>query len=72
MLQRLADGGNMLVIIEHKLDVIKTADYIVDLGPDGGDRGGTVVVAGTPEQVAACPRSHTGEYLKKIFEVEHK
>ena len=72
MLQRLADGGNTLVIIEHNLDVIKTADYIIDLGPDGGDRGGTVVVAGTPEQVAACPRSHTGEYLKKIFEVEHK
>ena len=72
VLQRLADGGNTLVIIEHNLDVIKTADYIVDLGPDGGDRGGTVVVAGTPEQVADCPRSHTGEYLKKIFEVEHQ
>ena len=72
VLQRLADGGNTLVIIEHNLDVIKTADYIVDLGPDGGDRGGTVVIAGTPEQVADCPQSHTGEYLKKIFEVEHQ
>ena len=67
MLQRLADGGNTLVIIEHNLDVIKTADYIVDLGPEGGDRGGTVVVKGTPEQVAACPDSRTGEYLAKIL-----
>ena len=67
VLQRLADGGNTLVIIEHNLDVIKTADYIVDLGPEGGDRGGTVVVKGTPEQVAACPDSRTGEYLAKIL-----
>ena len=72
MLQRLADGGNTLVIIEHNLDVIKTADYIIDLGPDGGDRGGTIVVKGTPEEIAACPESHTGEYLKKIFEVNQK
>ena len=68
ILQRLADGGNTLVIIEHNLDVIKTADYIIDLGPDGGDRGGTVVAKGTPEQVAQCAQSHTGEYLKKILE----
>ena len=67
VLQRLADGGNTLVIIEHNLDVIKTADYIVDLGPEGGDRGGTVVVKGTPEQIAACPDSRTGEYLAKIL-----
>jgi len=72
MLQRLADGGNTLVIIEHNLDVIKTADYIIDLGPEGGDRGGTIVVTGTPEEAAACPESHTGEYLKRILEVEHE
>lgn len=69
ILQRLADGGNTLVIIEHNLDVIKTADYIIDLGPEGGDRGGTIVVKGTPEEVADCPKSYTGAYLKKIFEV---
>ena len=69
ILQRLADGGNTLVIIEHNLDVIKTADYIIDLGPEGGDRGGTIVVKGTPEEVADCPESYTGAYLKKIFEV---
>ena len=72
VLQRLANGGNTLVIIEHNLDVIKASDYIIDLGPDGGDRGGTIVVEGTPEQVAECPDSHTGEYLKKIFEATHK
>ncbi len=68
ILQRLADEGNTLVVIEHNLDVIKTADYIIDLGPEGGDRGGTVVAKGTPEAVAKCPQSHTGEYLKRIFE----
>ena len=67
VLQRLVDAGNTVVVIEHNLDVIKTADYIVDLGPEGGDRGGTVVVKGTPEQVAACPDSRTGEYLAKIL-----
>ena len=72
MLQRLADGGNTLVIIEHNLDVIKTADYIIDLGPDGGDRGGTVVCAGTPEMVAQCAESHTGEYLKRILALHGK
>ena len=67
ILQRLAEGGNTVVVIEHNLDVIKTADYIIDLGPDGGDRGGNVVVAGTPEEVAACEASYTGQYLKKML-----
>lgn len=67
MLDRLVEAGNSVVIIEHNLDVIKTADYIIDLGPDGGDRGGNVVVAGTPEEVAACEASYTGQYLKKML-----
>ena len=65
ILQRLCDGGNTVVVIEHNLDLIKTADYIIDLGPEGGDGGGTVVCAGTPEQVAACESSHTGKFLKE-------
>ena len=65
ILQRLADGGNTVVVIEHNLDLIKTADYIIDLGPEGGDGGGTVVAVGTPEQVAECERSHTGAYLRE-------
>ena len=69
VLQRLADAGNTLVIIEHNLDVIKAADYVIDLGPEGGDRGGTIVAAGTPEQVALCPESYTGAYLKKILKL---
>ena len=68
VLQRLVDGGNTVVVIEHNLDVIKTADYILDLGPEGGDKGGTIVVAGTPEQVAATPASYTGQYLKKVLQ----
>ncbi len=64
ILQRLADGGNTVVVIEHNLDLIKTADYIIDLGPEGGDGGGTVVVTGTPEEVAKCEKSYTGAYLK--------
>ena len=64
VLQRLTDTGNTVVVIEHNLNVIKVADWIVDLGPEGGDRGGTVVVSGTPEQVAACTDSYTGKYLK--------
>ena len=64
VLQRLTDTGNTVVVIEHNLNVIKVADWIVDLGPEGGDRGGTIVVSGTPEQVAACPDSYTGQYLK--------
>ena len=66
ILQRLVDSGNTVVVIEHNLDVIKTADYIVDLGPQGGDGGGTVVACGTPEQVAACPNSYTGQYLARL------
>jgi excinuclease ABC subunit A len=63
VLHRLRDEGNTVVVIEHNLDVIKTADWIVDLGPEGGDKGGEVVAAGTPEEVARNPRSHTGRYL---------
>lgn len=68
VLQSLTNAGNTIVVIEHNLDVIKTADYIIDLGPEGGDRGGTVVACGTPEQVAAIPESYTGQYLKKLLE----
>ena len=67
VLHRLADGGNTLIIIEHNLDVIKTADYIIDLGPRGGDQGGRIVTAGTPEEVAACAESSTGRYLKPLL-----
>ncbi len=65
VLQRLVDAGNTVVVIEHNLDVIKCADYIIDLGPEGGDGGGQIVCTGTPEEVAACPASYTGKYLKK-------
>ncbi|MCD7750659.1 MAG: excinuclease ABC subunit UvrA [Lachnospiraceae bacterium] len=68
ILQRLADGGNTVVVIEHNLDVIKTADYIIDMGPEGGDGGGTVIAQGTPEQVAQNPVSYTGVYIKKMLE----
>ena len=64
ILQRLADAGNTVVVIEHNLDLIKTADHIIDLGPEGGEGGGTVVAVGTPEEVAACPASYTGQYLR--------
>ena len=67
ILQRLAGGGNTVVVIEHNLDVIKTADYIIDIGPEGGDRGGTIVAQGTPEQVAACKQSYTGKYIDKAI-----
>ncbi len=67
VLQTLVDAGNTVVVIEHNLDIIKTADYIIDLGPEGGDMGGHVVVTGTPEQVAACPESYTGQFLKKVL-----
>ena len=67
VLQRLCDSGNTLLVIEHNLDVIKTADYIIDLGPEGGDKGGTVVAKGTPEQVSMCKSSYTGQYLNKIL-----
>lgn len=67
IIQRLSDGGNTVIVIEHNLDVIKTADYIIDLGPEGGDGGGTVVAQGTPEEVATCEKSYTGQYLKKML-----
>ena len=67
VLQRLVEGGNTVVVIEHNLDVIKTADHIIDLGPEGGDGGGQIVCTGTPEEVAACPGSYTGQYLKKML-----
>jgi excinuclease ABC subunit A len=73
VLQRLQQGGNTIVIIEHNLDVIKLADYIVDLGPEGGDGGGTIIAQGSPEQVANCSNSWTGQYLKKVFDkANHK
>ena len=68
ILQKLTDGGNTVVVIEHNLDVIKTADYIIDMGPEGGSKGGTVVCAGTPEEVVKKPKSYTGKYLKKYLE----
>ena len=68
ILHRLADGGNTVVVIEHNLDVIKTADYIIDMGPEGGDRGGTVVACGTPEEVTKVPESYTGQYIKKMLD----
>ncbi len=68
VLQRLVDSGNTVVVIEHNLDVIKTADYLIDLGPEGGDKGGTVVGTGTPEQLARNKRSYTGQYLKKVID----
>ena len=67
ILQRLVDSGNTVLVIEHNLDVIKSADHIIDLGPEGGDGGGTIVAQGTPEQVAANPNSYTGQYLKRMF-----
>ncbi len=68
ILRRLSEGGNTVVVIEHNLDVIKTADYIIDIGPEGGDRGGTVIAKGTPEEVADSPVSYTGKYVKKYLE----
>lgn len=68
ILHRLTEGGNTVVVIEHNLDVIKTADYLIDMGPEGGDRGGTVVTCGTPEEVAECKESYTGHYMKKLLQ----
>ena len=70
ILRRLSDNGNTVVVIEHNLDVIKVADYIIDIGPEGGDKGGTVVATGTPEEVAKNPKSYTGMYVKKYLELE--
>ena len=67
ILQRLAEGGNTVVVIEHNLDVIKTADYIIDMGPEGGDGGGMVIAKGTPEEVAEVEASYTGRYIKKYL-----
>ena len=67
ILDRLVDAGNTVVVIEHNLDVIKCADHIIDLGPEGGDAGGTVVAEGTPEEVAQAPGSYTGEFLKRVL-----
>jgi len=68
ILRRLSEGGNTVVVIEHNLDVIKTADYIIDIGPEGGDKGGTVITKGTPEEVAQNEKSYTGHYIKKMLE----
>ena len=67
VLESLRDQGNSILVIEHNLDVVKTADWILDLGPEGGDQGGTLLVAGTPETVAQCPASYTGQYLKPLL-----
>jgi excinuclease ABC subunit A len=68
VLQRLVDAGNSVVVIEHNLDVIKVADRLIDMGPEGGEEGGEVMAAGTPEEVAAVAASHTGEFLRKLVE----
>ena len=68
VLQRLVDGGNTVLVIEHNLDVIKSADWLIDLGPEGGVGGGEIVAVGTPEEVARCKASYTGQYLKKTLE----
>ena len=67
ILRRLSEGGNTVVVIEHNLDVIKTADYIIDMGPEGGDGGGMVIAQGTPEEVSKMPESYTGQYIKKYL-----
>ena len=67
VLDKLVEAGNTVVVIEHNLDVIKRADHIIDLGPDGGDRGGSIVTTGTPEEVAKCKKSYTGQFLKKLL-----
>ncbi|MEC7650313.1 MAG: excinuclease ABC subunit A, partial [Pseudomonadota bacterium] len=70
VLQELVDQGNTVIVIEHNMDVIKTADWVIDLGPEGGDGGGMIVAEGTPEQVAAFPASHTGTYLARMLETK--
>lgn len=67
ILRRLSGDGNTVIVIEHNLDVIKTADYIIDIGPEGGDKGGTVVASGTPEEIAANEKSYTGKYIGAIL-----
>ena len=68
VLDKLVDAGNTVIVIEHNLDVIKCADYVIDIGPEGGDRGGQIIATGTPRQVAQNEKSYTGQYLKKVFE----
>ena len=70
ILQRLTEGGNTVIVIEHNLDVIKTADYIIDLGPEGGDGGGAIVAVGTPEEICRVPASYTGKYLKPLLDAK--
>ena len=70
ILHKLTEGGNTVVVIEHNLDVIKTADYIIDMGPEGGDRGGTVIAKGSPEEVAKVKKSYSGQYVKMYLETE--
>ena len=73
ILQRLASGGNTVLVIEHNMDVIKVADYIIDLGPEGGDEGGRLIAEGTPEEIANCEKSYTGKFLKKyLFKEKNK
>ena len=72
VLQELVDNGNSVVIIEHNLDVIKTADWVIDLGPEGGVGGGQITAVGTPEQIAEHPDSYTGHYLKRLLSVKHE
>ena len=69
-MQELVDNGNTMIVIEHNLDVIKTADHIIDLGPEGGDKGGYIVAKGTPEEVAKVKESHTGIFLKRLLETK--
>ena len=66
-LNRLVEAGNTVLVIEHHLDVVKTADWVIDLGPEGGKQGGTIVAQGTPEQVASCPDSYTGQFLRQVL-----
>jgi len=67
IIKKIVDNKDTVIVIEHNLDMIKTADYIIDLGPEGGDNGGDIVVTGTPEEVIKCPNSYTGKFLKKIM-----
>lgn len=68
VLQRIVENGDTVIVIEHNLDVIKSADYIIDIGPEGGDEGGTIIASGTPEQIVKVENSYTGQYLKKVLE----
>ena len=72
VLQKLVDRGNTVIIIEHNMDVIKSSDWVIDLGPEGGDKGGYVVAQGTPEEVSKVAKSHTGIFLKKLLNKNHK